>query len=210
MKPVPFKKVCRELHLEPKDLAGVLGVLDLDAIRLWSTGGVPVPSPIVHRMQRLRYDWQRANKVAQRVIDAKIKPQNAGCGQTPNKGPDEDPKSVEPPKPVWLTAYDNQSIARLKADDPTITLSMHNLVNRATIMKLAELDIPVRLTVIGENAYAAWLGDQPDSKDSRTRYARDIAKTYELGLPLSASPLGQAVLRMKDIPATLALQASRQ
>ncbi|HMB78057.1 MAG TPA: hypothetical protein VKN76_16795 [Kiloniellaceae bacterium] len=190
MKPAAFELICRELTLAPKDLAGVLGVTDADAIRLWSKGGVPIPGPIVKRVQRLVQDWRHANEVAQQVIATRIEP-TLGQGDTP-------------PKTVALTLYDARSIVRLKSEEPGITLSMHNLVNRAVAMKLAKMNVPVSLTVIAEDDYAAWLGDRLDGKDSRAIYARDVAKAHPLGLPLSASPLGQAVLSMKDIPSALA------
>ena len=190
MKPAQFKQVCDELVLAPRDLAGVLGVTDLDAIRLWSKGGVPVPSPIVQRINRLLHDWRHANRVAQEVIEARVKPGLERSGA--------------PPKDVGLTVYDARSIARLKADEPEATLSMHNLVNRAVAIKLAEMGVAVRLTVIAEDDYAAWLGDRADGKDERATYSRDVAKAYALGLPLSDSPLGKALLRLKDIPSTIA------
>lgn len=189
MKPAHISLICRELHLDPKDLAGVLGVTDRDAIRLWRKGGAPIPGPIVERLHRLVAEWRRANAVAQEVIDKRIKPSLE--------------ENVGPPKDVGLTVYDARSIARLQADEPEVTLSMHNLVNRAVAMKLSKMGVPVRLTIIAEDEYAAWLGARADSKNNRTIFARDVAKAYPLGLPLSAGPLGQAVLRMKDISSTI-------
>lgn len=196
MKSTQFKKACHELQLAPRDLAGVLGILDRDAIRLWSTGGVPIPSPIVQRIQNLLRDWRRANTVADRVIEKEIMPRLE--------------RELGAPEDIGLTVYDDRSIARLKAEEPSVTLSMHNLVNRATTLKLAVMGVPVRLTVIAEDAYAAWLGEETDGKAKRGRFARDVALSYPVGLPLTSSPLGQAILRMKDIPATLKLLESRR
>ena len=189
MKPALFRKVIHELGLSPRDLAGILGVPDADALRLWSEGGVPIPGPIAQRISRLLQDWRRANQIADRVIEAKVKPRLEG--------------NCEAPKDVALTVYDARSIARLRAEEPSVSLSMHNMVNRATVMKLAKMGIPTRFSVIAEEPYAAWLGARDDGKESRALYARDVAKPHCVGLPLSASPLGQAVLRMKDIPATI-------
>ena len=226
MKPEHLKKAGRELGLRPKDFAGVLGVPDTDAIRLWSEGGAPIPGPIANRIHHLLTDWRRARKVAKRVVEERVKPklcangngldmgngqgngqgngldrsngQDQGNGQGNGNGNEEDPKVI------GLTLYDQQSIKRLMAEEPGVTLAMHNLVNRAMVMALADLGICARLTLIEEGPYTAWLGDRPCNKAMRAEYARDVAKGHTLGLPPSNTPLGEAIIRLRDLPSTLA------
>jgi len=160
--------------------------MDQDAIRLWTLGGVPIPGPVVFRVKHLLADWRRARQTAGRVIEAVVKPQIAEKGAGP--------------RALALTVYDRRSITRLQAEEPDVTLSMHNMTNRATAMLLAEMGIATRLTVITEEAYAAWLAGRADSGDLRREYAGAAAKSYSLGLPLDSTPLGDALLRLQDIP----------
>jgi hypothetical protein len=186
MTPEAFKSACRELRLSPRDFAGILGVPDLDAIRLWTIGGAPIPGRVVFRVQHLLNDWRWARRTAERVIDQVIKPQIAEQGAALRE--------------ISLTIYDRQSIARLQADEPDVSLSMHNMVNRATAMLLETLGIATRVAVITEANYAAWLGGRTDSRDLRSKYAGSGAPSYRLSLPLGSTPLGDALLRLQDIP----------
>ena len=186
MTPEAFKGACRELRLSPRDFAGILGVPDLDAIRLWTIGGAPIPGRVVLRVQHLLHDWRWARRTAERVIDQVIKPQIAEKGTALRE--------------ISLTVYDRQSIARLQADEPGVSLSMHNMVNRATAMLLETLGIATRIAVITEADYAAWLDSRTDSRDLRSKYAGSGAPSYRLGLPLGSTPLGDALLRLQDIP----------
>ena len=186
MTPEAFKGACRELSLSPRDFAGVLGLPDLDAIRLWTIGGVPIPGRVVLRVQHLLHDWRWARRTAERVIDQAVKPQIAERGAARRE--------------ISLTVYDRQSIARLQADEPGVSLSMHNMVNRATAMLLEKMDIATRLAVITEADYANWLAGRADSHDLRSKYAGSDAPSYRLGLPLGSTPLGDVLLRLQDIP----------
>jgi hypothetical protein len=54
--------------------------------------------------------------------------------------------------------------------------------------------------MITEADYAAWLDGRTDSRGLRSKYAGSGAPSYRLGLPLGSTPLGDALLRLQDIP----------